>query len=418
MLTRIRTAADYRRKGFRAAVATVAILFICSVTFTAFAAANAYVAVTVEDGEKSATISTKSTDAYEIAEQANMSVGANDELDLTAFVPGEGGTITINRAKVIKVEDNKSEQVAYYVGYGTLGEVFGEHGIMLSTDDAIPMSLDEEIADGMQITIKRAFTVEVTADGETTSVCMAQGTVEDAAEKAGVEIGENDIVSPKLSSQLTESASVTIKRVKFEERTETHTVNCKKVVISSADMYVDESVITQEGVNGKIELVYRDKYIDGEYDSTKLIEENTLIETVDEIKKVGTKKRLSLIEFKDGVEPISELKVPDDVKLDSNGLPVKYKDVVEAKATAYTGDPATASGRKPMPGHIAVDPNQFPYGTELYIVSTDGNYIYGYCIAADTGGFVQRGNADVDLYLPSEEMCYNWGNRAVRIYVL
>ena len=418
MLIRMRTAADYRRKSFRVAVGTVAILFICSVTFTAFAAANAYATVTVTDGEKTSTVSTKSTDAHEIAEQANMPVDANDELDLSAFTPGEGGTIIINRAKVIKVEDGKSERVDYYVGYGTLGEVFVEHGVMLSTDDEIPVSLDEEISDGMKIKIKRAFTVDVQADGETAEVCLAQGTVEEAVEKAGIELGENDIVSPKRSSELTESATVTVKRVEYTDRTETHTINYKKVVVSAADMFVDESVVTQEGSNGSLQLVYRDKYVDGEYDSTELIEEKTLTEAVDEIKKVGTKKRLALIEFKDGVEPISELDVPDYVELDENGLPKNYKSVKEGKATAYTGDPATASGRKPMPGHIAVDPNEYPYGTELYIVSTDGKYIYGYCIAADTGGFVNNGKTDVDLYLPNSEMCSAWGNRDVRIYVL
>ena len=60
----------------------------------------------------------------------------------------------------------------------------------------------------------------------------------------------------------------------------------------------------------------------------------------------------------------------------------------------------------------------FPYGTELYIVSLDGNYIYGYCIAADTGGFVNNSNTLVDLYLDTDDMCYEWGRRDVAIYVI
>ena len=110
--------------------------------------------------------------------------------------------------------------------------------------------------------------------------------------------------------------------------------------------------------------------------------------------------------------------MPSDLKLDKNGIPVDYAYCVSAKATAYTGDPATASGRKPMPGHIAVDPKEYPYGTELYIVSADGKYVYGYCVAADTGGFVKMGNTDVDLYMDNEDMCYDWGNRNIKIYVL
>lgn len=126
----------------------------------------------------------------------------------------------------------------------------------------------------------------------------------------------------------------------------------------------------------------------------------------------------SLSGFKDSGLPISELTPPEDLKLDKNGIPTDYKYCTEAKATAYHGDSATASGRKPMPGHIAVNPKEYPYGTELYIVSADGDYVYGYCVAADTGGFVSMGNTDVDVYMDNTDMCYDWGNRDVIIYVL
>ena len=126
----------------------------------------------------------------------------------------------------------------------------------------------------------------------------------------------------------------------------------------------------------------------------------------------------SLSDFGNGAAPISELDVPENIALDENGIPAEYKYCTEGKATAYTGDPATASGRTPMPGHIAVDPKEYPYGTELYIVSADGNYVYGYCVAADTGGFVNTSNIDVDLYMDNEQMCDDWGRRDIIIYVL
>lgn len=98
--------------------------------------------------------------------------------------------------------------------------------------------------------------------------------------------------------------------------------------------------------------------------------------------------------------------------------PKNYKRIVDGTATAYYGGTGTASGRKPMPGHIAVNPKQFPYGTELYIVSLDGKFVYGYCIAADTGGFAKRNSCTVDLYMNTYEECCAWGYRGVRIYVL
>ena len=148
------------------------------------------------------------------------------------------------------------------------------------------------------------------------------------------------------------------------------------------------------------------------------LREKVIKKPVNEVKKVGTKKREALSDFKNNGEAISELNVPSDVKLNKNGVPVDYKYCISGKATAYTGDPETSTGRTPMPGHIAVDPKEIPYGTELYVVSADGTYVYGYCIAADTGGFVEMGNTDIDLYMHNKDMCREWGNRNVKIYVL
>ena len=87
------------------------------------------------------------------------------------------------------------------------------------------------------------------------------------------------------------------------------------------------------------------------------------------------------------------------------------------KATAYClpGLP-TSTGVPAQNGYIAVDPNEIPYGTEMYIVSADGKYVYGYCIAADTGGFIYSVDKTVDLHMSTEAQCYDWGRRDIIIY--
>jgi len=102
-----------------------------------------------------------------------------------------------------------------------------------------------------------------------------------------------------------------------------------------------------------------------------------------------------------------------------DGVPTHYLASYTGVAKAYHGDPGVASGLgKPIPGYVAVDPKQFPYGTKLWIVSNDGRYVYGYAIAADTGGFVAMNACMIDLYMPSEAMCEQWGARGVTVYVL
>ncbi len=405
-----------RSKAFRILTAIVAVLFVCSVTITAFAATGDP-EVTVVDGEKSVTIAAESGSPRGIVKEAGFVIGPNDRLDTSAYNAEEGGTIVINRSNVIRIEDNGV--ISYFVGYSdTVNEIFSGKGIFVGDKDEVSVDTASNIFDGMQVFIKRAFTVNIETDGETKKAYLAHGTVADALAKAGIELGEDDIVFPALDTELKGFTEIRITRVRYETVIEEETVEYETEIIKSDDMYVDESEIVTPGVNGKKQIFYIEKYVDGELNETVFSKEIVTKKPVKEIKKVGTKSRETLTAYKNTDAPISELKVPSDVELDENGIPVNYTKKVNAKATAYTGDPETASGRKPMPGHIAVDPNEYPYGTELYIVSADGSYVYGYCVAADTGGFVSMGNTDVDLYMDNEDMCYDWGNRNIVIYVL
>ena len=405
-----------RSKAFRILTAVIAVLFVCSVTITAFAATGDP-EVTVVDGEKSVSITAKSGSPREIVKDAGFVLSPNDSLDTSAFNAEEGGTIVINRSSVIRIEDNGL--VSYFIGYSdTVDDIFAGKGIVIGDKDEVSVDTKSNIFEGMKVFIKRAFTVNIEVDGEIKKAYLAQGTVADALKKAGIEIGEDDVIYPSLDTQLRGFSEISIKRVKFETAIDKVAVEYETEIIKSDDMYVDESEIVTPGVNGEKQVFYIEKYVDGELTETVFSKEVVTKKPVKEIKKVGTKSRETLASYKNTDVPISELKVPSDVKLDENGIPVNYTKKVNAKATAYTGDPATSTGRKPMPGHIAVDPKEYPYGSELYIVSADGSYVYGYCVAADTGGFVEMGNTDVDLYMDNEDMCYDWGNRNIVIYVL
>lgn len=406
-----------RKHRLRILTAVITVLFICSVTFTAFATTNAVNKVTVTNGEKSVSISTAETDPKAIIKAAGFDLDISDEIITKDFNAEEGGTIIIKKAKLVRVEDNGV--VSYFLGHDeTLGGMLSKKGFVLSSDDELGINPSDSIFDGMKVFIKRAFGVNIEADGESRKVYLAKGTVADAIEKSDIELGENDIVSPSLDTKLNNFTKIRITRVTFDTVSETQEIPYETEIIKDSSMYIGEEKIISKGVNGEKRILYTEKYVDGELEEIVFSKERVIEKPVNEVKKVGTKQRTTLEAFKNNGEPISDLKVPSDVKLDKNGVPVNYEYCISGKATAYTGDPATSTGRKPMPGHIAVDPKEIPYGTELYVVSADGTYVYGYCIAADTGGFVEMGNTDIDLYMDNEDMCCDWGNRNVKIYVL
>jgi 3D (Asp-Asp-Asp) domain-containing protein len=83
--------------------------------------------------------------------------------------------------------------------------------------------------------------------------------------------------------------------------------------------------------------------------------------------------------------------------------------VMECTAYTWTGQ-RTKSGTWPAVGTAAVDPKVIPLGTKLYIEG------YGPAVALDTGGAV-KGNV-IDVYLPTEAECWQWGRRQVEVRIL
>ena len=82
---------------------------------------------------------------------------------------------------------------------------------------------------------------------------------------------------------------------------------------------------------------------------------------------------------------------------------------MEATAYTWTGQ-RTASGTWPAVGTVAVDPQVIPLGSRLYVEG------YGEAVAEDTGGLV-KGNI-IDIYLPTEDQCWQWGRRQVEVRVM
>ena len=407
-----------RNLSKRKVLATVSALaiIVSVVTVTAFAAAATYKVTVNEAGKTAYTVSTRADSVEKFIEDNadTLSLGKYDYLDSSSFEAGTNCTVTVLRSQVIKVIDKGEE--FYLNGAGPAAQMLEKHGLTLGKFDETNLADGEFVSSDKTLEIKRSFGVTVIADGKSNDVQIASGTVKDAVARAGIKLGENDETDPALDSELTNGMEISVLRIEYKERTETVKVPFDTVTKRTPDLYVDQTKVSVKGVDGEKKVTYKDKYVNGDLDSSETVNEEVTKQMVTEVILKGRVKRVKSIKLKTHT-PISELKVPSRVKLNANGVPKNYKKIVDGTATAYYGGTGTASG-KPMPGHIAVNPKQFPYGTELYIVSLDGKFVYGYCIAADTGGFAKRNSCTVDLYMNTYEECCAWGYRGVRIYVL
>ncbi len=396
-----------------------ALVIICSiVTLTAFAAAATYKVTIEEDGVELITISTRKETVEEFLKENSeeIKVGKFDYLDTSDFVPGKDCTVKIYRAQPIRVVDGG--EVYYLNGAGPARQMLEKYNRGLGKFDEVNIPEDAMVNSNVTLRISRSFGVTIMADGKEVDVEIATGTVADAIKRSNIILDSDDETIPTAESALVSGMTIEVLRVEYKERTETQAIPFDTVTKKTPDLYVDQKKVSVKGCDGEKEITYKDRYVNGELESSEAVGEKVTKEMVSEVVLKGRVQRVNKIKFKNGLSPISELKVPSSLKLDANGVPTNYKRIVDGTAKAYYGGGITASGRKAMPGYIAVDPKQFPYGTELYIVSLDGKFIYGYCIAADTGGFVETNGCTVDLYMHTIEECYTWGHRGVRIYVL
>ena len=163
-------------------------------------------------------------------------------------------------------------------------------------------------------------------------------------------------------------------------------------------------VTERTGVNGEKTYVYHDYYENGKLVRSELVSETLTTQPVNEIAIIGNGA--------DAVPPVA-------LELNENGVPVKYKKVMQGIACAYTAKEGarTSTGTTPAIGTIAVNPKVIPYGTKLFVVSENG-YVYGYGIASDTGGSLLKNKILVDLYMDTVDDCYAFGRRPVNVYIL
>ena len=399
-------------------VAALIMAFAVLCAGTAFAAVPSSYVVDIYDGSEITRVETSKNDAYEIVEQAEIILSDKDKLSLEAFIPGEDSEITIYRAASVTFVDLNGVSTSIVLA-GTVSDLLQELAVTVEEGQLVSVPTDTVLYDGLVVKLTNAYHVTVTADGVTTALLIGEGTVADALQQANVSLGENDEVQPAVSEALLDNLEITVYRVTYAQRTVNEKIAFVKKTVKSSSMYEGQSEITQAGQNGEKTVTYRDKIVDGVYASSEVLSETVLNESVPQITTVGTKqKAVAVASLRNGGTPISELMQPAYLKIE-NGAPKEYKQIITGKAAAYTAAPGskTASGRTVKPGYIAVNPKQIPYGSELWIVSTDG-IVYGYAIAADTGGFVKKGKFTVDLFMNTESECRQWGSRDVVIYVL
>lgn len=364
------------------------------------------------------TVYTFSSNVDEIIAKTDFEIKKKDRIIPYKTDSGDS-IIIIAKEHTVKIydEDKFIKKMRFT---GTVGEAIEKAGVKLKKGDEANLGFDFAITEDMTIRVERAFKTKVTADGKTQKVYFCGGTVEQLLKKAGITLSDIDLVSPERGTKISKPTAVTVSRVKYEHEKVKSEIEYETKVEYDDSKYEDEAKVKVKGKNGKKTETVRKIYIDNELKETEIITTEINKKPVTKVVVRGSKARPGgyLGGYVSGKRIISELKAPFKIDLDENNRPTKYKKIITGKATAYCTGTTCSTGVRAMPGRVAVDPREIPYGTKMYIVSSDGRWHYGYCTASDTGGFVYNSSTVVDLYMRSYNDCVNFGRRNVDIYIL
>lgn len=286
--------------------------------------------------------------------------------------------------------------------------------VLLAQTDTPPLGENDrivwsQIADGEQMQVLRAYTVPVTADGETHEVITTGATAAELLAELGITYDEDDRLTPAAEEMVTEGSSLTLQRVEYVEYTEDVVIPSERQEIPTSLFYrdEDETMVLQEGSDGLDTVTWRDVYLDGVWSEKQEVERITQVGMIPTIVKVYGE-----------ASPVSSFVGPEIVDgIPSEGVTETY---TGQRSTGYSASASAkgASGRRLTYGTVAVDPSIIPYGTLLYITSDDGKFVYGYAYAADTGTALITGHAFVDLYYQTYEESVESAVIPVTVYVI
>ena len=257
------------------------------------------------------------------------------------------------------------------------------------------------------VTIKyHGTTMRTVSNGETVAQLL---------HRLELEVSGEDMVSHGMDDPVRHGMVLQIDRVVTAE--ESYTAVMPHEVTRCLDPSLPEGVeqVLTEGTDGELLCRAEVTYRNGLETNRTLLSRKVTRPPVAEVVAVGTGEALP--EPESGAMPV----IADGYITLPTGEVLTYTGTATVRATAYTHTDAgcdliTSTGTTVRWGTVAVDPRYIPYGTRMFIMASNGSYIYGIAVAEDCGGDIKGDR--MDLYMPTYEQCMEFGRRVCTLYFL
>jgi resuscitation-promoting factor RpfB len=278
----------FPRPSLRHARRLFSLVMVASLAFPLIAAKTA-VAVTI-DGEEHE-VQTYASTVGEVLDELDVEVEPIDEVSPPVHASLEDG-VEIEVARAVSVEVRVDGEVVERVEepVGSVAGVLEAVDLDVREDGAlISPAWTAPIEDGDVIDIVLPTDVALTVAGETEELQTHVGTVEELLLDQGVEVGDDDLVTPALDEPLDEADEVVVERVEFDQVVEEITLERGEVREETDQLDRGTTEVADEGRDGLRRDVYRLEIVDGEEVGRELVEQEVVTEPQDRVVRVGTR---------------------------------------------------------------------------------------------------------------------------------
>lgn len=286
--------------------------------------------------------------------------------------------------------------------------VLSEAGVELDNIDIFTTNNSSGVS---EIKISRGQRLTIDLFGEQVQAVAYQETVGQLLERLHIST-DNVKVSIPLNAMASSGMVIRVYSTGTDTVSYTVEIPCETVYQKTNYLKAGKEVVLSPGANGQAIRTDELELVNGKEVGRTTLSEQILQESKPRVVAVGTGNGKP----KSGAPIIGE-----GVIITPQGKVLNFDSVGVFEATAYMTIPpytydTTATGTKVHKGTIAVDPTVIPYGTKMYIVSCDGEIVYGEGTAEDCGPAIKNDRIDVFYFTFAE--CSKFARRDCFVYFL
>lgn len=227
-------------------------------------------------------------------------------------------------------------------------------------------------------------------DKDDVEVSTAKMTLAELLSQCEITLEEGEIPSISLDSVIAADTTITINKYEYKSETVSEEIPYESTVTETDLIPRGEKNYSQYGENGQANKYYTVEYINGQENSRTLDYEETVKYPVNEVYEEGVGGSF----------------------VGSDGVTYTYSYRRVVPATYYNIEGLTYLGTMADESVIAVDMDNIPLGTRLYV--KNDRYDFGVRVASDIGGQVDEW--EIDIWLSSSNPYYPSFSREGYIY--